>query len=230
MTKTEWFRRTSWTPEDQREFEARLKRSRSAFHRAQYLRIQAWHLHEVGDRALAEAALCLLDQVITTYPEPSQLSTALMQRAECLVDLGLPEEALDTYVAALEARRREPRWGNLAHLGFAELVVALKRRDLYPVAVAALDEFQEPPIIPVTEYRDAAVRALVADDLGDTELACACARRALHAAAKTEAPLRYHRKLGLVHSVDPSTHQRVEALAGRPPASEIATVSGPGHR
>jgi hypothetical protein len=52
MSKTEWFRRTTWTPEDEASFRARLKRSRGSFHKAQYLRIQAEHLQEVGTGAM----------------------------------------------------------------------------------------------------------------------------------------------------------------------------------
>ena len=213
MGNPEWFRRTSWTDADQADFEARLKRSRSSFHRAQYLRLQASHLQQVGERLLTEAALRLLDRVIAEYPEPSQLSSALQQRAECLVDLGCPEEALTAYVAALEARRREPRWGNLAHLGLAELVLALKRPDLYPAAIQALDEFQEPQMLPANDYRNAAARALIAAERGDDALARDWACRALNAAAKTEAPLRYHRHLGLVRAVDPTTYVRLQQLA-----------------
>ena len=42
----EWFRRKTWTQEDREAFFARLKRSRGLFHKAQYLRVQAYELAE----------------------------------------------------------------------------------------------------------------------------------------------------------------------------------------
>ena len=41
MSKDDWFRRTTWSDEDERAFFARLVRSRGIFRKAQYLRIQA---------------------------------------------------------------------------------------------------------------------------------------------------------------------------------------------
>jgi len=44
MATEEWFRNTTWNKDIDAEFEARLKRSRGSFHKAQYLRIQAGYL------------------------------------------------------------------------------------------------------------------------------------------------------------------------------------------
>lgn len=112
MGKTEWFRRTTWTPEDQADFAAHLARSRTSFHKAQYLRIQASHLREVGRPAFAVAALQLLDQLLAEYPEPSELSMTHLQRAECLLDLGRSEEALGAFRRALSTQRQHPQWKN----------------------------------------------------------------------------------------------------------------------
>jgi hypothetical protein len=40
----DWYRRKTWTAEDREEFFTRLRRSRGAFHKAQYARIQAFEL------------------------------------------------------------------------------------------------------------------------------------------------------------------------------------------
>jgi tetratricopeptide (TPR) repeat protein len=213
MGKPEWFRRTTWTERDAAEFDERLARSRGANRKAQCLRIQAVHLFEVGDLSLTRAALGLVDRVIAEFPDPFQLAPALSLRAEALVDLGRPEEALETYGRALEARRAFPQVGDDGYLGFAELVIALRRRDLYAAAVAALDEFADRVQFPIEEFRIAACRALVAAERGDSNGARRWAREALAAAAKSESPFRYHRKLGLVRGVDPLAFQRLKTLA-----------------
>jgi tetratricopeptide (TPR) repeat protein len=213
MGASEWFRRTSWTADDQADFANRLKRARTASGKAQYLRIQAHHLHEVGTRELNDAALGLLDRMLAEYPEPTEISTAHMQRAECLIDLGRPDDALDAYRQSFEVRRRVPNWANDAHLGFGGLVVALKRDDLYDSALAALNEFALDLTFPVDRYRAATIRALIADERGDASTAREWARRALEAAAKVESPFARHRKLGLVRSVEPDVYERLKRLA-----------------
>jgi tetratricopeptide (TPR) repeat protein len=213
MGEPEWFRRTTWTERDAADFEERLGRSRGANRKAQYLRIQAVHLFESGDVNLTRAALGLVDRLIADFPDPFQLAPALSLRAEALVDLGRPEEALETYGRALEARRAFPQVGDDGYLGFAELVIALQRRDLYDAARAALDEFADRVQFPIQEFRAAACRALMAAERDDSTGSRRWAREALAAAAKAESPFRYHRKLGLVRGVDPLTFQRLKSLA-----------------
>lgn len=211
--KVEWFRRSTWTTDDAADFAARLERSRGAARRAQYLRIQALHLHEVGTPALTAAALQLLEQLLAHYPEPSQTAAALGQRAACLIDLGRPAEALESYREALATRRQHPQWGDDGYLGFGELVLALRRSDLYDDVLAALDEFGAGAPFPIQQYRLAAIRALIADARHDAESAREWARAALAASGKQESPFRYHRTLGLVTRVEPDIHERLEALA-----------------
>ncbi|HEX6964245.1 MAG TPA: hypothetical protein VF166_00515 [Gemmatimonadaceae bacterium] len=214
MSKVEWFRRTTWTAADAADFAARLARSRSPFHKAQYLRIQAVHLHAVGTPELTVAALGLLDQLLAEWPDASQLSLAHTQRAQCLIDLGRPAEALDAYRDALRARRAAPNIGNDAHLAFGELVVALGRAELYDEVLAALDEFGGSEPFPAQRYSAATTRALIADHQGDAAAAAQWARIALTAASKTESPFPRHKQIGLVQFTDPEVYMRLRALAG----------------
>lgn len=141
------------------------------------------------------------------------MSAAHKQRAECLVDLGQLEDALEAYRCAFAAQRREPNWRNGAYLGFGELVLALRRRELFGEASEALDEFGGDEVFPIDRYRAGAIRALIAEDQGDQATAREWARSALAAAAATESPFRYHRKLGLVRSVEPEMFRNLERLA-----------------
>jgi hypothetical protein len=122
MKKNDWFRRLTWTGADRTEFSGRLRRARTAFHKAQYLRIQALHLERDATPPQPKAALELLDQLLRDYPEPSQLSLALEQRARCLAVLGRGEEALVTSRHALEAEASNRGIVGHAYLEFAELV------------------------------------------------------------------------------------------------------------
>jgi hypothetical protein len=106
MADTQWFRRATWTDVDRRKFDARLQRSRTDFHKAQYLRIQAHHLEHDAIPPQVSAALELLDRLLREYPDPSQVSLALSQRGSCLLKLGQPDDALVAFRESLEAERR----------------------------------------------------------------------------------------------------------------------------
>jgi hypothetical protein len=64
-----WYRRRTWTDEDRAGFFARLRRSRSGFHKAQYCRIQAYELQQAGNY---HAALELLDLLMKEWPDDAQ--------------------------------------------------------------------------------------------------------------------------------------------------------------
>lgn len=208
----EWFRRSTWTSRDRDEFNTRLLRSRGDARKAQYLRIQAHHLHSSGDARLLQPALELLDRLIGEYPDPFQLGLAHSQRAEVLVDLGQPAAALASYEAALAARRAFPQVSDDAYLAYVELVLTLQLHERYAAAQEILDEFPVGPF-PIQVFRDAAARALLAFARGEGSVARDWARTALDAADRTESPFRYHRRLGLVTGADAQVSRRLEELA-----------------
>ena len=213
MANDDWFRRTTWSSKDREEFFSRLKRSRTSYNKAQYVRIQAHYLASVGTEPLIRDALELLDYLFANYPERSQLSSAHFQRAKCLTDLGDYPLAIDAYRNAFEFQRKYPGWQTNAHGHFAELIVTLKRRDLYDEALAILDEFGESDVFPVDVFKREAARALIAEDRGDQARAADHARRALAAAAATDSGFRYHKRLGLVGFVDPDVTDRLRSLS-----------------
>ena len=212
LPKADWFRRSTWTAQDEAEFQASLGRSRSIFHKAQYLRIQAAHLAAVGTEPLIEAALRLLDQLISQFPHDSQLALAFQQRASCLVDLGRHAQALAAYEAALAAERAFPNLRTGAVLDYGELAIALHRTDLYPRIEWLLNEMTSTsgPQFPVGDYQYSVVRAFLAAERKDWAAVRTHAARALAAASKTESPFRYHRKLGLVSFVDPKVVEQLQ--------------------
>jgi tetratricopeptide (TPR) repeat protein len=213
MTKKDWYRKNSWTFEDRVDFEAHLKRSRSSFHKAQYLRIQALQLQDLGTEPMLHAALELLDRLLADYPDPSQLTAALTQRGECLSDLGRYEDALISFRRAFEAQRQFPNIRVNTYLRFGELVVALKRRDLYSEALSLLKEFGGDEVFPVEKYEAAAIQALISEEAGDVPAARLFARAALSAMAQQEPPFPRHKNIGLVRFVDPTVLDRLRALA-----------------
>ena len=146
---------------------------------------------------LLDAALELLEVLLSKFPEPTQLASAWLQRAECLAAKARNDEALDSYRAALAAQRSLPSGKTYAHLGFGELVLTLQQENLYEEVLIVLQEFSGNEAFPILEYRLNVIRALIANNRGLPD-AKKYARLALEAAIKTESPFRYHRNLGLV--------------------------------
>jgi len=107
MAKQEWFRKVSWSPEDEADFLAHLQRARPTS-RSQYLRIQAGHLAASASPALLAVALALLDRFMHSYPDDTFIAMAHDQRARCLSQLQRPEEAVAAFRAALGAIRHRP--------------------------------------------------------------------------------------------------------------------------
>ena len=213
MSKLEWYRRTTWTAVDREHFESRLKRSRGASNKAQYLRIQSYHLAEVGNE---EAAIELLDRMFAEFPEMHELAQAHAQKASCLARLGKVDEAIQEYRAALQAERDFPNVKTNAWIDFGWLVVEKKLTDLYDEVSRVLQEFRDESglTFPATEYRYATIEALLADAKGEEARASNFAKKALAEAAKVHSGLRYHPGVGLVGSERNLFEKRLRMLAG----------------
>jgi tetratricopeptide (TPR) repeat protein len=210
----DWYRRTEWSPEVERDFFARLKRSRR-HNRAQYLRVQAVHLIDAGGADRFRKALELLERLIREYDAPTELAQAQALRGSALIGLGDTQGAIEALRSSFAAQRAFPTVQTMAYLQFGMLAVQHNRPELYREALSALDEFAgfELELFPIQEYQAAVIRAVALDALGAHEEARSQANRALDAARKKETPLRYHRQLGLVVVEDRALHERVVRLA-----------------
>ena len=65
----EWYRKQTWTKEDEEDFFQHLKRARGEFHKAQYLKIQAVTLYETRYEPYYDVSLALLDQYFHDFPD-----------------------------------------------------------------------------------------------------------------------------------------------------------------
>jgi tetratricopeptide (TPR) repeat protein len=212
MSKTEWFRRTTWSDADREDFNTRLKRSRDAGKKAQYLRIQAVHLADAGEHA---AAIELLDRLFAEFPQRIELAQAHSQRAGSMAHLGQIESAIQEYRAAFQTERDFPNVRTNAWLDFGWLVVERQLTDYYDEVLQVLQEFREEGGVkfPAKEYRYAAIQALLADHRGEKARAGEFAQQALAEAAKDHSGLRYHPTVGLVGSERNTFAIRLRTLA-----------------
>lgn len=213
MSKTDWFRRTTWSDADREDFNARLRRSRGEGSKAQYLRIQACHLAEAGHHA---NAVELLDRLFAEFPQKIELAQAHAQKANSLATLGQIEAAIQEYRAALQTERDFPNVRTNAWLDFGEFAVERQLTDLYSEVSQVLQEFREEGGLkfPAMEYQYAAIQAFLADVRGENTASRDFARKALAESAKGHSGLRYHPTVGLVGSQRNKFVNRLKALAG----------------
>jgi tetratricopeptide (TPR) repeat protein len=187
----DWYSKTTWTEADQADFFARLKRSRTAHNKANYLWVQARELDKVG---LSHKAMMLLNKVLTEFPEPYWLPLVCKLKAEIFVKIGNLDEAIAFYRRAL--------------------VVENKMMPLYDEALAVLDEMELPgKKFPVQIYKKNGILAIIAAHKRQSENARKFAQIALDAVAKDNSGFRYHPKFGLVQDQESKFYNAVEAIA-----------------
>jgi tetratricopeptide (TPR) repeat protein len=213
----EWYRKSSWSEADKADFFAHLKRSRSAFHKAQYLRIQAGHLQMISTPESSRAALQLLDKVLAEFPEQiTEFAATCYQKAECLETLGDFAGAVEAYRNALEFERRYSNsTRTLAWLDFGCFAVRTRMKKIYDEVLAVLDEFKGRLMFPFERYKYFGILAMISEAWGDSATARDFARKALTAAAVTDSGFRYHPTVGLVSAKekDAEIHRALEKLA-----------------
>jgi len=78
MSKQDWFRKTTWSEADQADFWSHLRRSRTIFNKAQYLRIQANYL----SNRFPTVSLELIEVMIKDFPSRFELASAELLRGE----------------------------------------------------------------------------------------------------------------------------------------------------
>jgi tetratricopeptide (TPR) repeat protein len=211
----DWFRKTTWSEADQADFFARLKRSRGDGMKAQFLRIQAYHLEETQSLELVRVAVTLLDKMLIEFPQasPSELPSAYNQKATCLAALGKNGEAIDCYRLALDAERKT-KCRTRAWLDFGRFICERMLFELFDEAVAILDEFKLNGLLfPIDTYEFSGIHAIIAARKRDIAKAKQFAAAALKAAAETKSGLRYHPTIGLVRDKETPFYKSVQAIA-----------------
>jgi tetratricopeptide (TPR) repeat protein len=120
---SDWYRRKTWTENDEIEFYAKLNRARKDG-RVQYLKIQAIELIETKEENLIDVAESLLNKYLYEFPEDN------FNRSSCLGKLGeiyllrnSPLKALENFKKAIEFEKIYPNVITQATIKFSEIVI-----------------------------------------------------------------------------------------------------------
>jgi tetratricopeptide (TPR) repeat protein len=210
----DWFRKTTWSEADQADFFARLKRCRTNYNKAQYLRIQASHLESIGSDEMLKSSLELLDKMFAEFPEQTQMASAYSQKASCLAKLGNIDDAIVNYQSALQTEREYPRVKTYAFMQFGRLVVEKNLIKLFDQALDELKELDSRGIkFPSDIFQAFGIRSIIMAKRGEPDIASEFAKVAIEAADKSHSGFRYHSTVGLVSDKETPFYKTVQAIA-----------------
>jgi hypothetical protein len=208
----DWFRKTTWSKEDQEDFDARWKRCRTDWNRFQYLSIQAGHLSGAKPPLYADA-LKLLERALSDFHQPVGIANALGLKARCVHALSGFDQAAPIYRQALEFEKTYPKVRTQLWVEFPWEIVKARRATLYDDALRWLDF---PPakdvMFPIDRFRQATVLAIIADERRDTELAKSNAEAALRAAGMSHSPFPQHKNVGLVVQIESWAREAIDKI------------------
>jgi tetratricopeptide (TPR) repeat protein len=192
MASDDWFRNEVWTPTISGKFFEKLRRARN---KAQYLKIQSFHLTE----SHPSVARDLLEQYFS-LDDHFDDAQAFFQQAQAYVVLGKREDAIICYQKALQRERDFPHSNSItrAWCEYALLVATHKIEALYEDVLKVLEQRKGVVAFPVDEFLWYGTHALIESARGRRELAQDYADKALQAAGKQHSGFRYHPDVGLV--------------------------------
>lgn len=177
---TDWYRGTTWTPEDAEQFELRLGRARP-HNRAQYLRIQVVHLEREGLRAPARE----LWRRALDHGEPGSERWPAMERLAGSLHEDDPEEGERLLRALLAENPPLQGTSHLAHVELADLLAQRGTRAALREARSLLRASESMgSSVPIQDFRRELVRARVHHAGGQRRRAAQAARSALAASGR----------------------------------------------
>ena len=218
MSNEDWYRNTTWSPSNQEAFWSRWKRSRTGFHRAQYLKIQGLALLTSGDLSLVETGRDLLRKVICEFPEETmQVGNAWHGIGSSFESQGQFQDAVEAYkmcIDVFDAYRGNVDTG--ADIDFALLVAEHGITEHQYTAQRYIKkrfETVDSNPFPLHWFKLHAANAFLEDQSGHLESAKQSAIEALEVAEIKRTSLRYHSDLGLVDLENPRWMRVVHELS-----------------
>jgi tetratricopeptide (TPR) repeat protein len=199
---TEWYRKKTWTDDDEKEFFSKLARARKDG-RAQYLKIQAIELVETKNKRLVDGAESLIKKLFEDYldekfEKPSSLYT-LGKIYEIRENF---DQAIDYYKQALDFEVVYPRVKTRAYLNYSELVVKTQKTSLFDSVENILLERLPEQLFPVEKYKSYSILAIINKYRHNAEQAEQYAQLAEENANQETSGLRYYKSLGVVKERD----------------------------
>lgn len=209
----DWFRKQTWTEQDEKDFFLHLAKSRTEYHKAQYLHIQAVTFYEMHDEKYFDVILSLLDKYFNDFPNEQFF------RGDCLhlcgrifYDKGLYDQAFKYYQKAAYHELQNTSINSGAWLDYTRIIIQLEDIDYYDEAEKIIQNYYELQIFPIEIYKSNAILAVIYNYFGDKEKACYYKRLAHEATLMEKNSLRHNSDIGLVGQRDAILEKAMEKI------------------
>ena len=218
MANDDWYRNKNWDNELEANFEARLKRSRGAFTKAQYLRIQASYLLDSLDKKIQLAGVNLMERLFKDYPtEEFSVIFGQEQLGDFYFEKNKYEEAEHFFrVVTHYYQDKKTRGGTsaLADLKLAETILRSNQTDKFNEAYQFVIDY---PISELTfndsKFYYAELRTQLCDAMNKKAEAKEFAKTAIELSKITKPQFTRHKTVGLVKVSDRQMRTLEQILA-----------------
>ena len=206
MGTEDWYRNETWNAEIEEAFETRLKRSRGAYHKAQYLRIQGSYLLESENTNIQSAGVMLMQRIINEYPTEE---TSTIFGREQLGDFYFKKfdykNAVCYYDFVNDCCKKDRKYRNgvsrIADLKLVDVILKANLQDRFDEAYEICKNYQTKDLhLNSDKYYYLELSALICSKSGQKDEAKKYAKEALGIAKVTDPQFRYHKNVGLVNA------------------------------
>lgn len=203
MANDDWYRHKTWDIEIEADFEVRLKRSRGAFNKAQYLRIQASYLLDGSDEKNQVVGLNLMERLIKEFPSEEfsvlfgqeQLGDYYLKRK----DYEKAEQCFRVVTKYYQDNKSRSGTSAMADLKLAETILKSDQKNKFEEAYQFVSSF---PISELTfndsKFYYAELRAQLCDAINKKAEAKEFAKTAIELSKITKTQFSRHKTIGLV--------------------------------
>ena len=212
MSKNHWCTSKTWSLKDRERFYERNARSRGDDSKAQYMRVQANSLFETNKTKLVKAALELLEESFSEYPDASARALSFELAGKCCVFLNKNQKAIEYFLSALERQKEYIGIQTNACYALGTLVVEEDVDGLFETVEVALNDFGA-PVFAYHAYKEYGIRAYIARYQGKYQEAKLLAKKSIKASKIKDSGLGWGRnKVGLVLKKRTKFHRKIKAL------------------
>ncbi|WP_338840749.1 hypothetical protein [Flavobacterium ginsenosidimutans] len=198
----DWYRKKSWTKEDEEHFFAKLSRARKDG-RAQYLKIQAIELVETKEPKLLNVAKELLEKILDEYPNDNfNKSSVYNTLGDIFLLENTTEKAIEYYKKSIDFEKVYPNVKTDSYLIYSELIIKNQLSHEYLSVEKLLEETISDLLFPIDKYKVFSILAILNYYNSKKEIAKEYAELANENAQAETSGLRYHKYLGIVSQRD----------------------------
>lgn len=199
---TEWYRRKTWSENDEIEYFSKLSRARKDG-RAQYLKIQAIELIETGEPKLLNVAESLLNKYLSEFSEDNfNRSSSLENLGNIYLFRNDYLKAIEYYKKAIEFEKEYPNVLTQSYLKFSEIIIKNELKENYnyveEILLSRLDRLS----FNIEKYKVFSILSIINKNKGNIELAREYAKIAEENANLDNSGFTYHKNIGIVTERD----------------------------